>query len=118
MNADQAKSVKLVYTRLIENEDPDVWSELDENLDLVEYMNDSELITECIIKFEQHSLNGPFRCKVDHDAIHCLAPHILDSVSAIIDLWNETDDLHPKNRYILAYYLCMSELRFIFNEDA
>lgn len=112
MSKDQAEVVKTVYNRFIESEGP-MWGELDDNLEFVEYLSDKELIKECQIKFDYHS-QGVFRCFQDHEHQFCMAPLILESVDAILSLFEKTGELHEKNRYILSYYCSMSELRMIY----
>lgn len=112
MTKEEAESVKLVYNRLIGSEEED-WSPIDDSLELCSYLTDSELVTECSIKYVAHS-QGTFRCSQEHEAQYCMAPRILDASEAIITLYWQTKELHPKNRYLLEYYLTMSEMKMIF----
>ena len=118
MSEEQSKVVKLVYSRLIESEEG-VWTDIDENLLFYDWLDDKELITESHIKHEKHS-RGVFRCSQKHNQENCVAPLILESVEAILKLYRETSQLHIKNRYILVYYLVMTEMGMIFlaNESA
>ena len=104
----------MVYNRFMENEGAG-WGELDDILELLGYLTDVEIVREAIFKYIQHS-EGNFRCERDHDRSKCFAPHILEAVGAIIKLFEETGNIHPKNAYILTYYLAMTETRLIFSE--
>jgi hypothetical protein len=116
MSREEKEVVQLVYNRLIESEEEE-WSNIDGYLELCSYMSDSELVTESSIKYVVHS-QGVFRCSQEHDLSFCMAPRILDAVEAILALYWQTKELHPKNRYILEYYLTMCELRMLFNEPS
>lgn len=113
MTEEEAKIVKLVYNRFIDSEDQ-TWTTIDDNLEFVDYLTDDELIREASIKADDHSV-GVFRCKSSHEANFCFAPFILESVNSILSLNEKTGELHPKNRYILTYYLSMSELGLIYS---
>jgi hypothetical protein len=112
MTTDQTKIVKMVYNRFIESEE-EIWTDLDSNLEMFGYLTDKELIVEADVKHEKHCQTG-IRCAQDHQPSNCMAPIILESVEIILDLYDKTGELHEKNRYILEYYLVMSELKMIF----
>ena len=112
MNKEQSDIVKIVYSHLIESE-TETWGDIDENLEFVSYLSDSELVRECAIKYELHSI-GTIRCKSDHEPIHCMAPLILEAVGAILSLYDDNEYLHPHNAYILSYYIALTELRIIY----
>jgi hypothetical protein len=113
MTEEQVKTVKLVYSRFIDSES-DEWTAIDENIEYCSYLSDSELIKEVTIKYEIHC-KSEFRCNQNHQQIHCFAPYILESVEAILNLYIDTEELHEKNRYILTYYIVMSDLGMIFS---
>jgi hypothetical protein len=116
MTKEESETVKIVYNRLMESEGED-WSPIDDSLELCSYLTDSELVTESSIKYVVHC-QGVFRCSQDHDIQFCMAPRILDAVEAILALYWQTKELHAKNRYLLEYYLTMSEMRMLFNEPS
>ncbi len=113
MTKEESDAVKIVYNRLMDSEEEN-WSPIDDNLELCSYLSDSELVTESSIKYVVHS-QGVFRCSQEHDLQFCMAPRILDAVEAILALYWQTKELHPKNKYILEYYLTMSEMGMIFS---
>ena len=96
----------------MESED-DTWGDIDCNLEMFDWLSDKELIEETRIKILEHS-RGTFRCAQNHEQGICFAPLVLEAVIAINKLYEETGRLHEKNRYILTYYLSMSELRLIY----
>jgi hypothetical protein len=114
MTKDQSEVVKLVYNRLIESEDC-VWTDIDYNIEFFNWLNDKELVKESQIKYDSHC-GGVFRCSQNHEQEHCFAPYVLESVGSIISLFEETRSLHAKNRYILTYYLAMSEMKMIYKD--
>jgi hypothetical protein len=114
MTKDQSEIVKMVYKRFMDNESDEEWDDIDNNLEFFSYLTDSELIKETKIKIKEHS-TGVFRCRQEHDQQYCFAPFVLEAVEVIVALYNETEVLHPKNAYILSYYLVMSEMGLIFS---
>lgn len=116
MTKEESEAVKIVYNRLIDSEEEN-WSHIDDNLELCSYLSDSELIAECSIKYLSHS-QGVFRCSQDHPIEFCMAPRFLHAVETILTLYCQTQQLHPKNKYILEYYLTMSEMKMIFSETS
>lgn len=122
MTAEEVSVVKLVFSRFMESEcineknEKTNWGDLDYNLDYFDWMSDNELITESQIRYENHKKGKSFRCYSSHKSEDCFAPFILEAVEAILSLNNKAKELHPKNRYILVYYLSMSEMLMIFEE--
>jgi hypothetical protein len=115
MTKDQVKSVTIVYNRFMDNEDGGKWTVIDDNLEWVGWMTTEELITETSLKVLKHS-EGEFRCITNHSLEVCFAPVILSAVEAILELYSETLQLHKNNRYILEYYLSMSEMGMIYSQ--
>jgi hypothetical protein len=113
MTPEQVKTIQMVYHRFIDSETED-WTNVDNVLEQLEGLSKEEVIGESAIKYMQHS-KGTFRCENNHDQQYCMAPHILEAVGAILMLYKETEKLHPKNAYILHYYLGMSEVGIIYN---
>lgn len=113
MTKEQTEIVKLVYNRLIENEEEN-WSEIDDNLEFFGLLSDRDIIKESRIKYKKHS-KGTFKCVQNHQQEHCFAPYVLEGVEAILSLYDKTLELHPKNAYILTYYLAMTEMKMVFS---
>jgi hypothetical protein len=112
LSKEQSEIVKLVYTRFIDSEE-EIWTEIDDNLEMTGFMSSQELVNECIIKFEQCS-GGIFRCNQAHDQSKCIAPIILEGVGYILALYDKTSYLPPKNKYVLEYFLVLCELKMIY----
>jgi hypothetical protein len=123
MTAEEASVVKLVCSRFMESEcineknEKTSWGDLDCVLDEIGWLSDQELIEEAHIRYEMHKKGKNFRCYAPHKQEDCFAPFILEAVGAILSLNSKTKDLHPKNRYILIYYISMAELMMIFEES-
>lgn len=113
MSKDQVEIVRIVYTRFIESEDQG-WTEIDDNLEMYGWLSNEELVKEAKIKCLSHS-KGTFKCTQKHEQQNCFAPRILEAVEAVLSLYDRTKELHPKNAYILTYYLVMSELKMVFS---
>ena len=113
MSKDDSEVVRLVYNHFMDTEEMD-WSAIDDSLEYFGWLNDKEIIAECMVKMKAHSKG--VRCKMDHEIEFCLAPKVLNAAQAIIDLYKETRYLPPKNKYILTYYLGLSELGIIFSD--
>jgi len=122
MSTEQVAIVKLVYNRFMESEEPpanterSLWSDMDNNLIFFDLLSDDEMVKESIIKYQQHCSCSIFTCEQEHDQEFCFAPFILECVGYILELYDETKELHPKNRYVLSYYLTMSELKIIYGQ--
>lgn len=114
MSKEEVEVVKLVYNRFIDNEG-EGWSGIDDILEMLEHLTEAELIKESRIKSKKHA-KGIFRCTQNHKQEYCFAPYILEAVQAIIGLYESKGDLHPKNAYILSYYLAMTEMKMIFSD--
>lgn len=113
MSREQSDTVKMVYARFIDSES-EGWTRIDDAIELCSYLSDSELVMEATLKFERHC-KGTFRCEQNHQQIHCFAPFILDAVEAILNIYVNNEELHEKNKYILTYYIAMSELNMIYS---
>lgn len=116
MNSEQAGVVRVVYNRFIDSEDVN-WTIIDDNLHFLGYMLDSDIMREANVKYQTHS-HGVFRCASDHEQQFCFAPHILEAVGYILDLYKESGQLHEKNRYVIEYYMGMSEAGMIYSSEA
>jgi len=111
MDEEEIEIVKLVYNRFMDNED-NQWTDIDNNLEFFSYLTDKELVKESKIKTYEHERG--IRCSQEHGQVNCFAPYILEAVEIILKLYDETKELHPKNAYILSYYLVMGEMGLIY----
>lgn len=111
----ERKLVMMVFNRFFSNEKERTWTDLDSNLEIFGWLSEKDLIQETRVKTYIHS-EGIFRCLQTHDQKACFAPYVLEAANHILSLYEANAYLHPNNRYILEYYLVMSEMGLIFSE--
>jgi len=107
MTSEQRKIVITIYEYLLRTETRG-WDNLDDSIEYLEYLTDVELYRDASVLFDLQK-NKKVRCPEDHPTGQCLIPMLLESVQAILELYEETSDLHVKNKYILQYYLAMHQ---------
>lgn len=114
MTPDQAKTVSTVYRKFVAQDESnsDDWTVLDEYMEKLDWLEDHQLTIESEVKYNEHK-SGEARCQYPHEKTECFVPVIMDAVMAILDLYKKTGNLHEKNRYILMYYLALSQANFI-----
>lgn len=113
MNKDQRETVKLVYQRFVESDGLDqAWSDLDEQMSLLEWLDDGQLIIEASVKIKEQTMGQP-RCNQNHSIGDCFVPTIIEAVGLILDLYSKTGNLHSNNKFIVKYYLALSQVGFI-----
>jgi hypothetical protein len=105
LSSPQSKNITYVYNKLIESELTG-WTKLDDYLELLEYLEDDQLYIETEVLFSQLK-DKKMGCTHKHNNNSCFIKNIAEAVESIIELYQETNDLHPKNRYILSYYLAI-----------
>jgi hypothetical protein len=115
MTPEQRKTVTNAYNHLMEKEARG-WDGLDDCMDCLEYLDDDQLHREADVIYEQHA-KKQVKCQQDHPIDHCFIPMLVDASAAILELYKETGSLHPKNRYILQYYLAMQQVGMIVCEQ-
>lgn len=110
MTPDQIQVVTKVYRKFYENDNKDEeWSPVDENMSMLDWLTDGEIAQEAELKMMRQKAGNP-RCGVDHPGKECFVPIVLEAVHAIVSLYNETQNLHVKNRFVLQYYLTLSHI--------
>jgi len=103
----ETKNIIFVYNELIKHESR-AWGDLDNYLELLDYLNDLEICREAAALYFLHKTKN-MGCNKKHAEGHwCFARSILDAVESILNLYEENEGLHPKNRYILGYYLALT----------
>ena len=115
MSKEQSKVVVQVYTHLLKKE-ARRWDGLDNYMIYLEYLDDNQLHREVDTIYSYHK-NAKLKCPEEHPREHCLVPLLMEAVGAITDLYQETSNLHEKNRYVLCYYLAMNQCGMIVIED-
>lgn len=111
MTDEQRHTVSIVYSQLSTSDgaQTDRWTDIDECMSTLDWLEDNQLVIESEVIYDIHKLGKP-RCGSDHPIEHCFVPMIIDAVVAIINLHKETQNLHPKNRFILQMYLSLTKL--------
>lgn len=113
MTPDQIKTVTEVYRKFADSDNDETeWTNIDEHMSSLEWLGDNQLTIEAEVKYNEQKKGTP-RCPANHSHEHCFIPVVIDAVTAILDLYKETKQLHPKNKYILQYYLALSQDGFI-----
>jgi len=116
MSEDQVKSLKEVYRNFLNHDYNRSWTDMDYLLYDLDYLNDEQTVIEAETQLFRHGM-GILKCKEDHGESTCLVPLLMECVGAICDLWQETNELHPKNRYVLHNYLAVSHKGIIYVEE-
>lgn len=114
MTSDEAKLVSEVYLKLSETEYRG-WNGIDDYLVLLDFLDDDQLNREAEVIYEEHK-NKKVRCPVNHPASSCIIPKLVESTGSILNLYKETGNLHPKNKYILQYYLAINQSGMILSD--
>lgn len=113
MTKDAQETVSKVYRRFVEADAAETaWTTIDEQMSMLEWLEDTQLAIEAAVLLQLHSQGNP-RCNQDHPASECFIPLIIESVTHILDLYAKTANLHVKNKFILQYYLAMTQVGYI-----
>lgn len=113
MTKDQEEAVKTVFRKFSGDEEHRGWTEVDDDLSYLGYLTDEEIVIETEVQLNKHSEGKP-RCTETHGpGSKCLVPVIIDAASAIVELYQQSKQIHSKNRYVLEYYLAFSHLGLI-----
>lgn len=106
---DQARTVAHVYKKLIEMEGQD-WSNLDSHMEMLEYLDDNQLYREVCVLLQKHK-EANYRPELDVPNPDLLVPMIVESVATILDIYESTNILDEKCKYILQQYLALDQVR-------
>jgi hypothetical protein len=113
MTPDEVRNVGNVYRRLLEGDSARYgWGSIDDCMERLGYLDDSQLTKEAEVAFCHHAGKNP-RCPKQHDVNECFVPLLVEAVNSILELYRETPSLHEKNRYILEYYLTLDHEKMI-----
>ena len=107
ISPEQAKNITDLYGKFLASESKG-WSRIDDFLELLEFLDDSEIYRETEVLYSVHKTKKMGCPYIHSEGTICFVHGILEAVEAIVGLYEETENLHPKNRYILAYYLALS----------
>lgn len=117
LNNDQKEIVRKVYNKFAESDAAgnEGWSEIDENMSYLDWLEDSQVVIEAAVKLQLQQQGVP-RCNLDHrNPGDCFVPVVLEAVGYILDLYANTGHLPTKNRFILQYYLTLSQIGYILS---
>ena len=106
MTPDQVKTVAEVYRKFIGTEREDLWTPVDEYISSLDYIDDHQLFREAGVVHEKFQ-GKEAGCGQTHKASECFMEVVVEAAGLILDLYRETGNLHPKNRYILEYYIAL-----------
>ncbi|NJO48230.1 MAG: hypothetical protein HC840_00780 [Leptolyngbyaceae cyanobacterium RM2_2_4] len=113
MTKDQQETVLKVYRRFVDADNAETqWTNIDEQMSMLEWIEDQQLVIEAAVLIQLQSQGEP-RCNQNHPVSECFVPSIIESVGYILDMYAQTGHLHAKNKFILQYYLAMSQVGFI-----
>lgn len=92
------------------------WSVIDEYMSYLDYLNDQEILVESEIKLKEH-LSGDPRCpfEEEHKKHKCIVPSIIEAVKILIDSNNGLKKIDIKDRFVLQYYLAISQAKYIIS---
>lgn len=109
MTKEQQETVTKVYRQFYGSDTRDTdWTEIDTFMEAMAWLDDPQLVIETAIVHQIQCAGQP-RCTQDHPIENCFVPTIIDAVGHILDLYAETQNLHVKNRFILEYYLAVTQ---------
>ena len=108
MSESQVKNITHIYTKLMEAELKG-WTNLDNFLELLEFLDDDEIYREAEALYSVHKTKKMGCPYIHKEGTVCFVVGILEAVEAITDLYQETGNLHPKNRYLLCNYLALCQ---------
>lgn len=115
MPEDEQKIVSIVFKRFYQLDVENLkWGEIDECIYTLDWMSDEEVIIEAAIKIQMQTSGTP-RCKKTHTSDECFVPTIIEAIGHILNLYGETSELHKNNRFILLYYLALSQTGHILS---
>ncbi len=113
MTKDQQETVSRVYRRFADADAAATsWTDVDEQISILEWIDDRQLIIESAVLVQLQSQGEP-RCNQDHPISECFIPLIIEAVNHILELYEKTGNLHINNKFILQYYLALSQVGLI-----
>jgi hypothetical protein len=109
MTREQQETVTQVYRQFASSDTHDrEWTNLDTYMEALAWLDDQQVVVEAAVMVQIHTGGEP-RCTQNHPIEHCFVPVIIDAVGYILGLYADTNHLHQKNRFILEYYLAVSQ---------
>jgi|GEM_PF-4281077 len=112
LNPDESKTIEQVYRRFMDGEEHASWDEIDTQLEYLDYLDSDQVFREASVQLSYHKF-GKIRCGQEFCNQGCFAENVVDAVEIICKLYSDTNYLPVKNRYVLEYYLALSQLKMI-----
>lgn len=111
LSTEQAKNITFVFSKLLVSE-KETWDDMDNLIEMLDFLDDRQICIESEVLSIRHS-NLNMGCPIKHTGDLCFVKNILEAVESIVELYKETGNLHPNNRYILSYYLAFYQSGYI-----
>lgn len=111
---EQARIIATVYKKFNDSETLE-WTSIDDKMEFLAWLSDREVVTEAEVQLNDHSEKNA-RCAIDHPPEQCIVPVILDSISYICEDFKTSERLAKKARYVLEYYLALSNTGGILHD--
>jgi hypothetical protein len=89
------------------------WTTLDTNMEYLAWLDDDQVVREAELVLDDHKKGDP-RCKIDHKKSECFVPSIIKAIGYLIVEYKIGGKLDKKDRYILEYYISLSQIGEIF----
>lgn len=102
----ETDNINFVANRFKEMESFPHWTDVDDGLLNLDYLNDKELVLEAKLLSNKHHAGNP-RCPVEHKTTECVVPVIIKAVDCIIRESAKKKALSPDHKLILQYYLAL-----------
>jgi hypothetical protein len=113
MTPEQIEITKNIYQKFYEIDcNQHDWTSIDEYMSHLDYLDDKQVAIEAEVKLREH-LSGNPKCKEHEEEHECLVPKIIEAVKIIINGNREKKKIHIKDRFVLQYYLALSQAKYI-----
>lgn len=114
ITVEQAEVIRAVWKKFNEFEVL-AWTSLDDNMEFLAWISDKQLIAEAEVVIKKHE-TGNARCVKNHPKEECVVPVIIESIRYIADDFKENDRLAKKSRYVIEFYLSLSQTGVIISD--
>lgn len=110
MTKEQLATIDDVYAQFMKGEEHAGWDLMDDQLCHLEYLDDHQTIIEVKVQLERHG--STVACNQEFCNQGCYAQIVVEAVKYIVNDC-ECEILSVKERYVLDYYLSLSQLGMI-----
>lgn len=111
---EQAKVIGSVFKRFNSGETL-TWTEMDDCMEQLAWLSEDQLIVEVEVMLYMHD-EKKARCTVNHAREVCFVPVVMDACSYIVEDFKSSQRLVKKARYVLEYYLSLSQTGHIIHD--